>query len=73
MDALAAIVGSSPALEKARETLKKVATTDATVLLLGESGTGKELFAHALHPIKGFTSSPGKNAMLDTGSSSAVR
>lgn len=30
-------------------TIERVATTDATVLLLGESGTGKELLARALH------------------------
>ena len=29
--------------------VEKVASTDATVLLLGESGTGKELLARALH------------------------
>ena len=53
MDPLSAILGSSPALNRAREALKKVAPTDATVLLLGESGTGKELFAHALHMLSG--------------------
>ncbi len=43
------IVGESAALQRTLETLRKVADTDASVLLLGESGVGKELFAHALH------------------------
>ena len=28
---------------------KKVAPTDATVMLLGETGTGKEVFAQSMH------------------------
>jgi DNA-binding NtrC family response regulator len=43
------IVGQSAALSRTLDTLRKVADTDATVLLLGESGVGKELFARALH------------------------
>ena len=43
------IVGTSPAIEQARNLAKKVAPTDATVLLLGETGTGKEVFANAIH------------------------
>jgi two-component system response regulator AtoC len=38
-----------PAMERVVEALKKVAATEATVLLLGESGTGKELAARAIH------------------------
>jgi two-component system response regulator HydG len=34
---------------RVREQVRKVAATDATVLVLGESGTGKELVARALH------------------------
>ncbi len=45
------IIGSSPIMQKIYENIKKVAPTDATVLLLGESGTGKELFARAIHSL----------------------
>ncbi len=43
------IIGESPCMVKIFETIKRVAPTDSTVLLLGESGTGKELFAGAIH------------------------
>ncbi|MBT4501975.1 MAG: sigma-54-dependent Fis family transcriptional regulator, partial [Gemmatimonadetes bacterium] len=43
------IVGSSPAMQRVFEDIRKVAPTDSTVLILGESGTGKELVARALH------------------------
>ncbi|TNF50159.1 sigma-54-dependent Fis family transcriptional regulator [bacterium] len=43
------IIGESPRLVDIFETLKMVAPTDATVLILGESGTGKELIADAIH------------------------
>jgi DNA-binding NtrC family response regulator len=41
--------GSSPVMERLYEQIERVATTDATVLLVGESGTGKELVANAIH------------------------
>lgn len=43
------IVGTSPRLRKVLELVKKIASTDANVLVLGESGTGKELIARVLH------------------------
>ncbi len=43
------ILGSAPAIREAITLAKKVAATDATVLLLGETGTGKEIFAQAIH------------------------
>ena len=43
------VVGSSPVMLNAIERLKRIAPTDATVLILGDTGTGKELFAQALH------------------------
>jgi len=44
-----AILGQSAAIKDAIALAKKVAQTDATVLLLGETGTGKEVFAEAIH------------------------
>jgi DNA-binding NtrC family response regulator len=43
------LVGRSAAMLALRETIAKVARSDATVLITGESGTGKELVARALH------------------------
>jgi transcriptional regulator with PAS, ATPase and Fis domain len=43
------IVGKSKALRDVLEMAKKVANTQATVLITGDSGTGKELIALALH------------------------
>jgi DNA-binding NtrC family response regulator len=47
------IVGDSPALKRALDQVRRVAPTDATVLLEGESGSGKELFARAVHHLSG--------------------
>lgn len=43
------IVGESEVLNAVFEKLKKVAPTDANVLILGENGTGKDLIARAIH------------------------
>ncbi|MBE7498752.1 MAG: sigma-54-dependent Fis family transcriptional regulator [Verrucomicrobiales bacterium] len=43
------LLGQSPAMEKLRTLLRRVARTDATVLIQGESGTGKELVARTLY------------------------
>ena len=43
--------GKSPAMEKVYRLIRKVAPTNATVLVEGPSGTGKELVARALHSL----------------------
>ena len=43
------VVGSSPQMLALIERLKRIAPTDATVLIQGETGTGKELVAQAIH------------------------
>jgi two-component system NtrC family response regulator len=43
------LVGESPGMLAAFKTIRQVAPSNSSVLLLGESGTGKELFAQALH------------------------
>lgn len=43
------LIGSSPAMEQLRQTLARLAESDAPVLITGESGVGKELVARALH------------------------
>jgi two-component system nitrogen regulation response regulator NtrX len=43
------LIGSSPVIQRLRETVDKAAPTPATVLITGESGTGKELVAQEIH------------------------
>lgn len=43
------IIGESAPLQQVLKSVRKVADTDTTVMLLGESGTGKELIARTLH------------------------
>jgi two-component system, NtrC family, nitrogen regulation response regulator NtrX len=43
------MVGDSPAINKIKNTIEKVAPTDARVLITGENGVGKELVARWIH------------------------
>lgn len=42
-------IGQSPALEKVRQGIDRIAPTDSTTLVLGETGVGKEMVATLLH------------------------
>jgi transcriptional regulator with PAS, ATPase and Fis domain len=52
------IIGSSPAMQEVYRLTRKVARTNASVLLLGETGTGKEMIATAIHRLSGRASGP---------------
>ena len=46
-----AILGSSPAIERVRRLIERVADASSTVLIRGETGSGKEMVARALHEL----------------------
>lgn len=46
---LTPILGDSPAIRTIKETIERVAPTEARVLITGEAGTGKELVAKWIH------------------------
>ncbi|QDT00101.1 sigma-54-dependent transcriptional regulator [Adhaeretor mobilis] len=43
------VIGNSPAMHDVIDRLRRIAPTDATVLIQGDTGTGKELVAQAIH------------------------
>jgi DNA-binding NtrC family response regulator len=55
------IVGESDAIKQLKETIQKVAPTEARVLITGENGTGKELVARWIHE----KSTRQKNALVE--------
>jgi DNA-binding NtrC family response regulator len=48
-DSALRLIGNSPAMQKVRDLIGRVAPTDSTVLICGESGCGKELVAESIH------------------------
>lgn len=52
------LIGTSPAMEAVYRLTRKVAKTNASVLLLGETGSGKEMIATAIHRLSLRSSGP---------------
>ena len=50
-DALSGLITRDPEMLRICRTIEKVASSNATVMLLGESGTGKEVLARGLHQL----------------------
>jgi len=48
-DTLSMLIGNSDYMEELKDTIRRVAKTDSTVLITGESGTGKELVSRTIH------------------------
>ncbi len=48
-DAMAGLITRDPEMLRISRTIERIASSDATVLLLGESGTGKEVLAQGVH------------------------
>jgi two-component system, NtrC family, response regulator PilR len=52
------LIGQHPNIERIQSLMRKVAVTNATVLISGESGTGKELVARQIHTLSGRAEGP---------------
>lgn len=57
-DGFEGMIGSSPRMQSVFNTIRRVAGTNASVLILGESGTGKEVAARAIHRQSGRKDGP---------------
>lgn len=68
----ASLVGSSPAMQKLRREIIKVAAVDVSVLLLGETGTGKTTVARAIHELSPRRKKPFKSEVLSNSNESLV-
>jgi DNA-binding NtrC family response regulator len=55
---LPGVIGSSPAMQDVFRITRRVAPSNASVLLLGETGSGKEVIANAIHQLSGRNSGP---------------
>lgn len=56
--AVQGLIGTSPAIQRVREVVGRLADTEVNVLITGESGTGKEIVARNLHRISGREDKP---------------
>jgi len=52
------MIGDSTVMQRLRERIQQIASTDETVLICGESGTGKELVARSIHALSRRVSGP---------------
>lgn len=63
-EAFEALIGDSMQMRNLKEMIRKLAATDANVLILGENGTGKELVARAIHQMSTRADGPFVNVDL---------
>ena len=56
--AVQGLIGASPAIQRIREIVTRLADSEVNVLITGESGTGKEIVARSLHRISGREDKP---------------
>ena len=56
--AVQGLIGVSPAIQRVREVVARLADTEVNVLITGDSGTGKEVVARNLHRISGREGKP---------------
>jgi DNA-binding NtrC family response regulator len=52
------IIGECQKIQQLKSVIRKVAATEATVLITGENGTGKEMVANEIHRLSSLSSSP---------------
>lgn len=52
------LIGQSPSIQKLRESIKKIARSQAPVFITGESGTGKDIVANLIHLLSNRHDSP---------------
>jgi two-component system NtrC family response regulator len=57
-DSFEGILGCSPQIQKVFAAIRKMSSTEASVLIAGESGTGKELVARAIHRLSARENGP---------------
>jgi DNA-binding NtrC family response regulator len=58
LDQFGQLIGSHKTMRKLYRSIRRVASTDANVLIIGESGTGKELVANTIHAMSSRSDDP---------------